>query len=745
VHRHAQRPNYFRAGMEDILRPISGHAILILLLQLAGLLLLARLLAEAMRRIGQPAVIGELLAGVLLGPTILGHFAPGLFTLAFPQETAQFHLLEVISWLGMILLLLLTGLETDIRAMRNLGRAAFMASVFGMVVPFGSGLALGWMLPDAYLTDPANRPIFAAFLATAMAISAMPVIAKILIDLDLIRRNVGMVILSAAVVDDTTGWLVLSIIAGIAAGGAFAPAQFAMTLLWLVLFLVAIRWLAYPALARAVQYVNGRVDLAGADITLILVFTFLTAAATEAIGIHAVFGAFVAGLLIRQLPRVRSSSLEALEVFVLSALSPIFFAFVGLKVDLWALTGWQLPLVVIGVAIFGKLAGCYLGGRLGRLSHWESLAIGFGMNARGAMELIVALIGLSLGLLTQEMYSTIVMVAVVTSFMAPLLLRWAIPHIPLREDERRRLEDTSRQALISTGPLRILVPTAGGENALAAIRVAAPLARRDQGQLTALFVDTRGAANSGRSRRLGRRSSLVGTNLETHFARAREAVGGENGRFAVREIQALDVADAVLGESRRDYDLLFVGAAPERPLDDPLLQRIARQSAIPVVIVKHRPDMEPRPFARLLVPVDGSLFSRHAAELALAYAGAANAECRILHVVNQSRLTAGSIPVPDRRDAHALTRRRAQEVETQIHEQLAPLAESHGATISIRILASASPGEIIIGETQSGSYDLLILGAENKLLGQPLFFGQGTAEIVEQAGCTTAVIVPAVD
>ncbi|MGH7753978.1 MAG: cation:proton antiporter, partial [Gemmatimonadales bacterium] len=394
-----------------------------------------------------PAVLGELTAGILLGPTVLGHFAPGLFQAVFPQDPGQFHLLEVVSWMGRVLLLLLTGIETDIRALRNLGRASLMASIFGMVVPFATGLALGWLLPDAFLTDPANRPLFAAFLATAMAISAMPVIAKILMDLDMMRRNVGMVIMSAAVVDDTTGWVILSVIAGLANGGAFHLTQVLLTVLWLALFVVGMRWIGYPVMTRAIPYVNERVGLGGGDLTVILGFTFLAAAVTEAIGVHAVFGAFVAGVVIRQVRRVQTSSLHTLELFVMSALSPIFFAYVGLKVNLWALTGWQLPALVIAVAISGKLVGCYLGGRAGRLSHWESLALGFGMNARGAMELIVALIGLSLGLLTQAMYSTIVLVAVVTSFMAPLGLRLTLRKVKMTPDEQARIAAESERGL----------------------------------------------------------------------------------------------------------------------------------------------------------------------------------------------------------------------------------------------------------------------------------------------------------
>ena len=741
--------------MQEAIGPIPAQAILTLLVQLAGMLLLARALAEVMRRMGQPAVIGELMAGVLLGPTVLGHFAPGAFEAAFPPVESQRHLLEIISWLGMVLLLLLTGIETDIRALRNLGRAAFMASVFGMVIPFATGLALGWLLPDAFLTDAANRPVFALFLATAMAISAMPVIAKILLDLDLISHSTGLVILSAAVVDDTIGWLILSVIAGLAAGGTFSPTQLGVTLLWLALFLGVMRWVAYPLLRRAVQYVNENVDLTGADISLLLGFTFLAAAATEAIGVHAVFGAFVAGLLIRQLPRVHSHSLEVIEVFVVSSLSPIFFAFVGIRVDLWSLSGWALPAIVIGVAVFGKLVGCYLGGRLGRLSHWESLAVGFGMNARGAMELIVALIGLSLGLLTQEMYSTIVLVAVVTSFMAPLALRWTLPHLPMTDDERLRSEVGERRMLVPPGGVRVLVPTAGGANAMTAIEFAAPLIRRGNGRLTALYVDEGAPRSKLAGLITGRGASLAGTNLAEHFNRAAAVVNGQGDHFNIRQVRAEDVAAAVIDESWRDYDLLLLGAARERMLDDPLALQIVRTAPVPVVIVRGRTKDLPwspddgtdaaapgaAPFRRLLVPVDGSVCSRYAAELAFAYAGAAGAKVRVLHVLSKSWLTEGSIPVTDRRD-HEARRARIEEAEQQIRRELEPLAAAYGASFVIRVLSSGAPREIIIGESRSGDYDLLVLGTETKLLGQPFFIGQGTAEIAERAGCTTAITLP---
>ncbi|HEY5449710.1 MAG TPA: cation:proton antiporter, partial [Polyangia bacterium] len=198
---------------------LSGHSVFLLLVQLALLVAVARVGAEISKRFGLPAVVGELSAGIALGPTLLGHYFPHTFELIFPPDKAQFHLLDAFGTVGMSLLLLLTGLETDLRLLRNLGRAALIASVMGMVLPFGLGFGLGYVMPPEYLADPNSRILFSLFLATAMSISAMPVIAKILIDLDLTKRNIGLVILSAGVVDDTVGWLILSLIAAAATHG----------------------------------------------------------------------------------------------------------------------------------------------------------------------------------------------------------------------------------------------------------------------------------------------------------------------------------------------------------------------------------------------------------------------------------------------------------------------------------------------------------------------------------------------
>ncbi len=271
----------------------------------------------------------------------------------------------------MVLLLLLTGLETDLRLLRNLGKAALIASGMGMVIPFATGLGLGFFMPDSYLADPDQRVLFSFFLATAMAISAMPVIAKILMDLDLTKRNIGLVILSAGVVDDTAGWLdpVGHRRRGVDAASCSWPGSLDHGRCIMVGFIwprpgsCSTRSRAGPWAWSSDRHFRP----ADADLVLVLVITFTCAAATEWIGIHAVFGAFIAGTMFRQVPQLRtgdrrtSSSRSCSRCWRRSS-----SASSGCKVDLWALGGGSMLGIVLAVACLGKLVGCTRGQHLGR-------------------------------------------------------------------------------------------------------------------------------------------------------------------------------------------------------------------------------------------------------------------------------------------------------------------------------------------------------------------------------------------
>jgi nucleotide-binding universal stress UspA family protein len=364
------------------------------------------------------------------------------------------------------------------------------------------------------------------------------------------------------------------------------------------------------------------------------------------------------------------------------------------------------------------------------------------MNARGAMGLIVALIGLSLGLLTQEMYSIVVIMAVITSFMAPLFLRLVMKRVPVTDEERRRLEPGDRTLLLPTGAVRILVPTAGGPNAMAAFALAAPIVRAHEGTLTAMYVDSERAHQRWPRLRGTRTSSLAGHGLDAHLASAAELMKDQQKRLVVRRVRSAAPTTAILDEGARDYDLVFIGAAPRHLVSRSAVGDVVTRLRVPVVIVRGADDAGHDTFERVVVPLDGSVFSRAAAEFAFLYAASAGAQVTLLHVINEARVTTGALAVPELRASHAVAEFEAETLENRIRGDMATIAASAGVDPRVRILASGDPATTIIEQSHAGYYDLLVLGAENKMLAQPLFFGQGTASIVERAGCTTAVVVP---
>src|SRR5579859_7069866 len=456
------------------------------LIQFTLLFVIARALADIAKRLGQATVIGELLAGIVLGPTILGHFAPALHAMVFPPDALADHLLEAVAWIGVIMLLLYTGLETDLGILRRVGGAAVAVSSLGVIVPAATGFALGWHLPAQYLAAPGQRLIFSLFMAVAMSISAVPVIAKILIDLDLMRRDLGLLILGAGILDDTVGWLMLSIVAGLAAHGTLDFRTFARILVAVLIFVAFCYYLGANLIVRLMRWVDDRALAEHAGVSTMVAVAMVCAIITQAIGVHAVFGAFIAGVMLGRSARLRRSDRSELQALTIGVFAPVFFAYSGLKVDLFALHGVGLLFLVLGIAIAGKMIGCSAGALLSGLKPRESVAVAIGMNARGGMEIIVALIGLSLGVLTQEMYAIIVMVAIVTSLMTPPLLSWMLSGVERKPEETARLE---REKLLARLPFtregaKLLVLSGGGPHAQLAAHLAAALGNHHDASIT---------------------------------------------------------------------------------------------------------------------------------------------------------------------------------------------------------------------------------------------------------------------
>ena len=454
-----------------VVAPLAAHPLLIFLLQVSLLLLMALALGRLAVRLGMPAVVGELCTGVLLGPSILDHVVPALSGWLLPKDPTQFHLLDVIGQLGVLLLVGITGTEVDFALIRHRGATAARISVAGFLIPLALGVGTGYLLPASLLAESSERTVFALFLGVAMCVSAIPVIARTLMDMNLLHRNIGQLILSAGMVDDVFGWLMLSVVSAMATTGLRAG-QVVLSLLYLAGVLVLAALIGRP-LVRAALRLSARSVDPGPTVATAVILVLLGAAATHALGLEAVFGAFITGILIGSCAAVGSPAepmadnpgavgksasrprridlarLTPLRTVVLSVFAPVFFATAGLRMDLTALakpTVLAVAVVVLLVAILGKFAGAYIGARASRLSQWEALALGAGMNARGVIEVVVAMVGLRLGVLSTAVYTIIVLVAVVTSLMAPPLLRLAMRRVDLTAEEELRLHARGRPA-----------------------------------------------------------------------------------------------------------------------------------------------------------------------------------------------------------------------------------------------------------------------------------------------------------
>jgi Kef-type K+ transport system membrane component KefB len=435
--------------MSSPLPGLDPHVLLVFLLQVSLLLTVALALGRLAVRFGLPALVGELLTGVLLGPSLLGTIAPGALSWVLPPDAGQLHLLDAVGQLGVLLLVGITGVQLDTTMLRRRGATGVRVSLAGLLLPLGLGIGAGFLVPAVLLSDGADRGVFALFLGVAMCVTAIPVIAKTLADMGLLHRDIGQLTLAAGTVDDAVGWFLLSVVSAAATTGVRAGAV-SSSLLYLVLFLVAAALIGRPLVRKALE-LAGRAGDGGPRVTVAVIVIILGAAVTHAMRMEALFGAFVAGLLIGQArladrpdPRPGRglwTDLKPLRTVVLSVLAPLFLATAGLRMDLTALADPQVLLAAVAllaVAVIGKFAGAYLGARLSRLSHWEGIALGAGMNARGVVEVVVATTGLRLGVLTVATYTVIVLIAVVTSVMGPPILRRAMARVEQTEVESER-------------------------------------------------------------------------------------------------------------------------------------------------------------------------------------------------------------------------------------------------------------------------------------------------------------------
>lgn len=689
--------------------------VLQLVVQVALLLAAARLLGGLTQRLGQPSVVGEILAGVLLGPSLLSGLIPGLGGWIVPQSEIQGFLLEVVALIGVMLLLVVTGLETDLDLIRRKAGTAVGVAIGGLVLPFAAGIALGYAIPDDLLADPSQRTVFVLFVATALSISAIPVLAKVLIDLDLMRRDIGQTLLAAGMIDDITGWTLLGLVTALASAASLSAGTILQTLGMVALFLVATATAGVWLVNRGLAFVQDHFRGSDRMLTFVVVVAFAWGALSQSLRLEPVLGAFAMGILLGRSTRLPTDTIRKIEGVALGIFSPIFFAVAGLKVDISAILQPRLlwiTLAVIAVATFGKVVGAYAGARLlANQDHWSALAYGSGLNARGALEIIIATIGLSLGILNQTMFSIIVVMAVATSIMAPVALRYTMARVEPGDEEQGRLEmEAAIRGTFLGGVRRVLVPVRIHSSDLGHTRelqisLLNRLASRHDMSITLLTV-VEPAERSDASQHLARLSKLI--------ARA---------QMTTKVQVSDDPAGVILRELERDYDLLVLGTPTARAGSDslfgPLIDDLVKLSSCPTLLV--RGDASNEVFDKILVPTNGTQAARWAAQLAFAIADE-ETEVTGLHVVTPSI-------VGDSRD-----------IAIDVTAEIEGMGESLGKLPRTEIRSAMAADVGILAFVEETDPDLLILGTEVRAGTTRLHLGPRVERLVRDAPCPVVVL-----
>ena len=711
----------------------GGASEVIFLAQLITLMLVGRLLGEAMNRIGQPSIMGMLLGGILLGPSALGALLPDLQHALFPKTPEQKAMLDGISQFGILLLLLLTGMETDLRLVRRVGAAALSISLTGVAVPFACGFALGQFMPESLLPHPDQRFLTSLFLGTALSISSIKIVAAIVREMGFTRRNLGQIIVASAICEDSIGWIVIAITFSLAEAGSIDLMSVSRSVLGTAAFLIASFTVGRRLVFFLIRWANDNFESDFPVITTILVIMGAMALTTHFIGVHTVLGAFVAGVLIGKSPILSKHIDEQLRGLILAFFMPVFFGIAGLSTDLTVLRDPQLALMALGlivIASVGKFAGAFIGGEIGGLTRRESLALACGMNARGSTEVIVATIGLSMGALSENLFTMIVAMAVATTMAMPPMLRWALARVPMRKAEKERLEREEFEAKEFIPNLeRMLLAVDQSPNGKFAARLAGLIAGPRGLPTTVLpLSETSKNKAKGRGKQEEKKDGAgEGVKAAAEESKQRQISEDEPGPVDVT-VRRFDASseEAVAKEAKKGYDLLLVGVAntATNSAFHPDVTRIAAAFDGPLAVIfgkgihLRQPERSP---LHILVPVNGTDISRRAAEVALAIAHACNCPVAALYVAH------GATDSPGKRRGF-----RARQQEQAIMKDFVEMADRYDVKAKTAVRADQAPDKAILAELEEAKHDLIIMGAGRRP-GDKLFFGDTAAAVLEKS------------
>ncbi len=458
------------------------HPLAILLAQIITIIIFARFFGWIFKKIGQPSVIGEIIAGIFLGPSLVGMYFPGFSAALFPVESLGN--LQFLSQIGLILFMFIIGMELDLKVLKNKANDAVVISHASIVFPFTLGIVLAYYVYHKFAPEGVEFLSFSLFMGIAMSITAFPVLARIVQERGIHKTRLGTIVITCAAADDITAWCILAAVIAIVKAGSFVSSLYIIGLA--LVYVMTMLYLVKPFLKRVGDLYSNNGNLSKPVVAIFFLTLIMSSYATEIIGIHALFGAFMTGVIMPDISKFRHIFIEKIEDVAVILLLPLFFVFTGLRTQIGLINDpylWKITGCIILVAVVGKFVGSALAARFVGQNWKDSLTIGALMNTRGLMELVVLNIGYDLGVLTSEVFTMMVIMALVTTFMTG-------PAIDLINYVFKSKETLIPDDIIESNKYKILISFGNYEKGKSLLRLANSLVKKqkDVSSITAMHL-----------------------------------------------------------------------------------------------------------------------------------------------------------------------------------------------------------------------------------------------------------------
>jgi Kef-type K+ transport system membrane component KefB len=444
----------------------------ILLAQIVTIIIVARFFGWVFKKIGQPTVIGEIIAGIVLGPSLLGMYFPEFSATLFPVESLGN--LKFLSQIGLILFMFVIGMELDLKVLKNKANEAVVISHASIIFPFALGIGLAYFVYESFAPEGVKFLSFALFMGIAMSITAFPVLARIVQERGLQKTRLGAIAITCAAADDITAWSLLAVVIAIVKAGTFVSSLYIIGLA--VVYVLAMLFIVKPFLKRIGDLYTSKDTLVKPVVAIFFLTLIISSYATEVIGIHALFGAFMTGAIMPDVPKFRTIFIEKVEDVSLILLLPLFFVFTGLKTEIGLINDpylWKVTGFIVLVAVVGKFFGSALAAKFVGQSWKDSFTIGALMNTRGLMELIVLNIGLELKVLTPEVFTMMVIMALVTTFMTGPALDFI--NFIFKDNEAETAE-----VIVNSNKFKVLISFGNDQKGKSLLRLANSLTKKQK-------------------------------------------------------------------------------------------------------------------------------------------------------------------------------------------------------------------------------------------------------------------------